>query len=87
MPKLVINIENHQQKYTVSEMRRRLAQVLSKLQGDQEVTFSFRASLENYQPEIKPSIVTNSNSNPTIDVHFHKKSSAVFGELARPEND
>jgi hypothetical protein len=50
MSKLTICIENHDQKYTVSEMRRRLAQVLSKLSGDQEVSFSFVATLENYKP-------------------------------------
>lgn len=50
MSKLNINIENHEQKYTVSEMRRRLAQVLSKLNGDQEVTFTFTCTLKHYQP-------------------------------------
>ena len=50
MAKIVINIDNHDQKYTVSEMRRRLAQVLSKLDGGHEVSFSFTATLENYQP-------------------------------------
>ena len=50
MIKLNINIKNHEQHYTVSEMRRRLAQVLSKLNGDQSVTFSFRAELTDYSP-------------------------------------
>ena len=50
MSKLNINIENHEQKYTVSEMRKRLAQVLSKLNGDQPATFSFRAELTDYTP-------------------------------------
>lgn len=50
MSKLTIRIENHEQKYTVSEMRRRLAQVLSKLNGDQEVSFTFVAQLEHYTP-------------------------------------
>lgn len=49
MSKLTIHIENHEQKYTVSEMRRRLAQVLSKLNGDQIVSFTFDATLANYQ--------------------------------------
>jgi hypothetical protein len=49
MAKLNINIESHEQGYTVSEMRKRLAQVLSKLDGDQPVTFTFAAALQNYK--------------------------------------
>ena len=43
MPTITIRIDNHDQPYTVREMRRRLAQVLSKLNGDQTVSFSFDA--------------------------------------------
>ncbi len=50
MATITIQIDNHEQKFTVGEMRRRLAQVLSKLNGDQIVTFSFNARLENYTP-------------------------------------
>ena len=50
MSNLRLHVESHEQKYTVSEMRKRLAQVLSKLDGDQEVTFTFAASLEHYEP-------------------------------------
>ena len=50
MSKLNINLDNHGQPYTVSEMRIRLAQVLSKLDGGQLVTFSFRADLPDYKP-------------------------------------
>lgn len=72
MSKLTIIVTNHdmvnnrEQKYTVSEMRRRLAQVLSKLSGDQEVSFSFRATLENYEPAPtpKPTIVWGSLARP-----------------------
>lgn len=55
MSTITIQIDNHEQPYTVSEMRRRLAQVLSKLNGDQTVSFSFNARLENYTPN-RPSI-------------------------------
>lgn len=54
MPKLVINLSSHPQQITVSQMRKRLAQVLSKLNGDQEVSFNFIATLENYQPAVAP---------------------------------
>jgi hypothetical protein len=50
MSQLLIHVESHEQRYTVSQMRRRLAQVLSKLRGDQEVTFTFNATFESYQP-------------------------------------
>ena len=50
MPTITIRIDNHDQPYTVREMRRRLAQVLSKLNGDQTVSFSFNARLEEYTP-------------------------------------
>ena len=53
MSKLNINIEHYAPEYTVSEMRIRLAQVLSKLNGDQTVTFSFRAELPDYKPAPK----------------------------------
>lgn len=80
MAKLNINIENHEQNYTVSEMRRRLAQVLSKLNGDQKVTFSFRAELAEYQPA--PTALR------TIwDLEKCRVITVVPGELARPENN
>jgi len=71
MSKLLIRIDNHDQPYTVSEMRKRLAQVLSKLNGDQEVAFTFVATLPEYRPEPAPI----------------KYTTFIFGELARPEND
>lgn len=55
MSRLTIRIDNHEQPYTVSQMRKRLAQVLSKLDGSQEVSFTFTAALENYQPTCKNS--------------------------------
>jgi hypothetical protein len=51
MANLTIHIDSHKDPtYTVSQMRKRLAQVLSKLNGDQVVSFSFAAVLEGYQP-------------------------------------
>lgn len=87
MSTLNINIDNHGQEYTVSEMRRRLAQVLSKLSGDQKVTFAFRAELADYQPapsRIIPHIYTSLGC-PACDMlgTLHIE----YGELARPEND
>ena len=96
MSKLTIRIDNHDQHYTVSEMRKRLAQVLSKLSGDQEVTFTFVANLEYYQPAA-PQGYNCLRANCTSPVpHFHLSHAddhagltppVVFGELARPENN
>jgi hypothetical protein len=52
MAKLHLQIDNHDGPYTVSELRKRLARVLSKLNGDAEIRFMFTAALENYQPKI-----------------------------------
>jgi len=77
MSKLLIRVDNHDQPYTVSEMRKRLAQVLSKLNGDQEVSFTFVATLENYSPV----------STYGEKYHENLMQTAFYGELARPEND
>jgi len=79
MSKLLIRVDNHDQPYTVSEMRKRLAQVLSKLNGDQEVAFTFVATLEHYQP--RP---IEETENCTLEWFGLQP---VIGELARPEND
>lgn len=47
MPKLTTNIENTNT--SVSEMRRQLAQVLSRVPGDQPVNFSFKMAIEDYR--------------------------------------
>jgi hypothetical protein len=83
MSKLTIRIDNHDQHYTVSEMRKRLAQVLSKLQGDQDVTFTFVANLENYKPASKWDRTKTYGGN----LHENLIQSIHLGELARPEND
>jgi len=49
MPTVNIVVASNGQKWTVSELRSRLAQVLSYLNPDQEVTFSFSAMLPDYQ--------------------------------------
>lgn len=51
MPLLNVNVEN--QKTTVSDMRKELARILSKLPGDSDVAFNFRATLKNYKPALK----------------------------------
>ena len=50
MAKLHIQIDNHDGPYTVSELRKRLAKVLSKLDGGAEIRFMFTAALNNYTP-------------------------------------
>jgi len=101
MSKLLIRVDNHDQPYTVSEMRKRLAQVLSKLNGDQEVAFTFVATLENYEPTRTPTIPAilgapyNLEQGDPVEGRdglwgYAKKlgfSTEVCGEIARPEND
>jgi hypothetical protein len=55
MSRITISVSNHDQPHTVSEMRKRLAQILSRLNGSQEVTFSFSAVLPDYVPGPQPS--------------------------------
>jgi hypothetical protein len=45
MSKVIVNVENAG---SVSAMRRQLAEILSKLKGDQPVQFTFRMTLERY---------------------------------------
>jgi hypothetical protein len=71
MKRITIEVGSHGVATTVSEMRKRLAKVLSPLRGDQEVFFSFSAHLENYQ--IAP-------TKPT-------PMRVIYGELAEPENN
>lgn len=94
MSKLTILIDNHDQTYTVSEMRKRLAQVLSKLNGDAEVSFSFHATLDGYKPVSLPPYGKKYQENLTqtaamsmLDDPSGITPCAVYGELARPEND
>ena len=90
MSKLLIRIDNHDQPYTVSEMRKRLAQVLSKLNGDQEVSFTFVATLEHYQPErhlTMPAILGMPYDLSKAEITLAEGLRAFYGELARPEND
>ena|ERR1700676_1146388 len=106
MSKLVIviaSIGSDSKPYTVREMRRKLAHALSKLQGDQEVSFTFRATLENYEPvPEKPEIVYCLHLNGFRDGLCHtcmlretdqyptvndSSSTIVMGPLARPSND
>jgi hypothetical protein len=44
-----ITIVMERQKCTVSQMRQRLARMLAHLPGDLDVSFTFGATLENYQ--------------------------------------
>jgi hypothetical protein len=50
MPKHTIHIQNDQ--CTVKDMRRQLAQVLSKLDGENNISFTFSAKLDNYRPTV-----------------------------------
>ena len=89
MSKLLIRVDNHDQPYTVSEMRKRLAQVLSKLNGDQEVVFTFIANLENYQPKrhLTMPAILGTPYGLSKDEMLPAGLQAFYGELARPEND
>ena len=49
MARIVMHLNNHGSPYPVQEMRRRLAELLSKLDGSQGVVFDFQAVLDNYQ--------------------------------------
>lgn len=49
MHRITIEVGSHGVVTTVSEMRKRLAKVLSNFPGDQEVFFTFSAHLENSQ--------------------------------------
>lgn len=84
MAQLTINIDNQGQPYTVAEMRKHLAQVLSKLNGDQTVTFSFRANLPEYRPayQIYPGRVINFEA-----AVFDEGITIAHGPLAAPENN
>jgi hypothetical protein len=50
MPSLNINVDNGQEPVTVHQMRQTLARVLSRLNGDQLVTFALVANMPNYRP-------------------------------------
>jgi hypothetical protein len=52
MAHITISARTNGEKTTVSEMRKRLARVLSKLDGAQEVSFSFAATLDSYRPSL-----------------------------------
>jgi hypothetical protein len=77
MKRVSFNIGTHGVETTASEMRRRLAQVLSQIPGDQKVFFSLTLHLENYAP---------ASANFTVG-QPHDDMTRVMGELARPEND
>ena len=50
MKRITMNVGTHGVETTASEMRKRLAQVLSKIPGDQIVFFNLTLHLENYSP-------------------------------------
>ena len=66
MSRISINIGTHGIETTASEMRKRLAKVLSRIPGDTPVTFNLSVHLERFAPGVD---------------------SAVYGELAAPENN
>lgn len=71
MSQLNINVDCEGTLVTVSDMRKQLAKMLSGLDGSQMVVYSFRASLPFYRPILGTA----------------KFESAVYGELARPQNE
>ena len=84
MKRISINIGTHGVETTASDMRKRLAQVLSKIPGDQIVFFNLTLHLENYEPapaKYSTYIVG------WLDEQRGHEPTVVRGELARPEND
>lgn len=79
MSSIIINIDNGGEPITVNAMRRRLAQVLSRLRGDQMVTFALVARLPHYTPDpVRRTLMPSGNLVEGVNI--------VHGELARPEN-
>lgn len=98
MKRITINIGTHGVQTTAAEMRRRLAQALSKIPGDQIVFFNLTLHLENYRPTTPVGYNCLRNGCTSSVPHFHLTHAddvdhssltptAVYGELARPEND
>jgi hypothetical protein len=52
---------------TVSQMRQKLARMLARLDGDQEVVFSFNAAVSVHQPATEPTIVYGELARPEND--------------------
>jgi len=89
MKRITINVGTHGVETTASEMRKRLAQVLSKIPGDQVVFFNLTLHLENYEPAPAKYSTHIVGAGELIREGDHSGSSpcALYGELARPEND
>jgi hypothetical protein len=51
MPRLTVKIA--ETNVSVSDMRKQFAQILSSLRGDQKVSFSFTAVIEEYKSNVK----------------------------------
>ena len=52
MKRISMNIGTHGVETTASEMRKRIAKVVSKIPGDQIVFFNLTLHLENYAPAV-----------------------------------
>jgi hypothetical protein len=52
MKRITMNIGTHGTETTASEMRKRIAKVVSKIPGDQIVLFNLTLHLENYSPAV-----------------------------------
>lgn len=89
MPTLTIHSGSENVTTTVSDMRRRLARMLSTLKGEQEVTFSFSATILDYQPEKDPyQVFANEMTPADIAVARQIAKSRVLGmgySLGTPE--
>jgi hypothetical protein len=90
MSKLHINIGSRGVPTTVSEMRIRLAKAISHLDGGAEVSFDFRVEIAEYRPARVfkiPDSPTTRHARAVISDLREEQPAAVYGELARPEND
>lgn len=80
MKRITMNIGTHGTETTASEMRKRIAKVVSKIPGDQIVLFNLTLHLENYSP-------VQSFGDKYQENLMQTAANLVMGELARPEND
>ena len=87
MAKVTIVLENHGEKYTVRDMRRRLAQVLCRLNGDQEVSFHFVATMENYNVDLYAEVAKQNGCSRQIAKARVLGKDYTFGVSESPNGD
>ena len=97
MSQLNIDVDCEGTPVTVRDMRKRLAKMLSGLDGSQMVVYSFRASLPFYRPAPEEIVPLELSAEESTALYLLRNDSDVlpriadptmiYGELSRPEND